>query len=170
MDRDAAPFFMPRELYAGKVKRMSDHPSSPHASDRAKRRRRAAEQRALTARILVCECRDDGVRPFHSAVRALGFEALPCGSLADALREVTRTPFDVVITVIPAITPEQASLLTLLRRSIAAKPLVVVTEDGSLEARVRCQPARPYFFAVPPIPEPELRAILSGAVEAAQRR
>jgi DNA-binding response OmpR family regulator len=148
---------------------MPDRGSSPHASDRAKRRRRAAERLAHAARVLVCECRDDGTTPFHAAVRALGFEALPCSSLADALREAARTPFDVVVTVMPKVTLEQASLLQLLRRGLASTPLVIVSEDSSLEARSRCQPARPYFFAVPPIPEAELRAILSGAVEAAQR-
>ncbi len=148
---------------------MSASGSSPHASDRARRRRRAAEQRAHAARILVCECREDGARPFHAAVRSLGFDALPCGSLDDALREASHTLFDVVVTVLPAVPPESASLLTLLRRSIGATPLVVVSDDASLDARVRCQPARPYFYAVPPLQGPELHAILSGAVEAAQR-
>lgn len=169
MDRDAAPFLMDEGRKTGKVNAMSDHGSSPHASDRARRRRRAAEQRAQAARILVCEYRDDGNQPYHGAVRALGYEAHHCGSLPDALREVTRGPFDVVVVVLPSIPREQASLLQLLRRSIAGTPLVVVTEDGSLEARARCQPARPYFVAVPPIPEAELRAILAGAVEAAER-
>ena len=63
----------------------------------------------------------------------------------------------------------EASLLTLLRRNMGSTSLVVVTDDATLEARVRCQPSRPYFFAVPPIPGPEVRAILSGAVEASQR-
>lgn len=148
---------------------MSDQGSSPHASDRARRRRRAAEIRAHAARVLVCECRQDGASPFRSAVRALGFEASPCSSLADALREATRTPFDAVIAVLPEVTAEQASLLQLLRRSLASTPLVIVSEDGTLEARARCQPARPYYFAVPPVPEAELRAILGGALEAARR-
>jgi hypothetical protein len=52
---------------------------------------------------------------------------------------------------------------------MASTPLVIVSEDGSLETRARCQPARPYYFAVPPIPEAELRAILGGAVETARR-
>lgn len=148
---------------------MANQGSSPHASDRARRRRLAAEQRAQSARILVCECREDGTSPLRAAVRALGYDALPCSSLADALREATRTPFDVVIAVLPQVSAEQASLLHLLRRSLASAPLVVVSDDGSLEARTRCQPARPYYFAVPPISEPELRAILSGAIEVAKR-
>jgi DNA-binding response OmpR family regulator len=148
---------------------MANQGSSPHASDRARRRRLAAEQRAQSARILVCECRDDGTAPLRTEVRALGYDALPCSTLADALREAARTPFDVVIVALPAVSAEQASLLHLLRRSLAAAPLVIVSDDGSLEARARCQPARPYYFAVPPVSEPELRAILSGAVEVARR-
>lgn len=143
--------------------------SSPHASDRAKRRRLAAEQRALSARVLVCECRADGATPLHAAVRALGYEALPCSSLADALRESASTPFDVVISYMPTVGAEQASLLQLLRRGLGTAPLVIVSEDGSLEARALCQPARPYYFAVPPVPDSELRAILSGALEVARR-
>lgn len=148
---------------------MSKAGSSPHASDRAKRRRLAAEQRAHSARVLVCECREDGSTPLHAVVRGLGYEALPCASLADALRESTRAPFDVVISYMPTVTPEQASLLQLLRRGMGSAPLVIVSEDGSLEARTRCQPARPYYFAVPPVSEAELRAILSGALEVARR-
>lgn len=148
---------------------MPNQGSSPHASDRARRRRLAAEQRAHSARILVCECREDGTSPLRAAVRALGYDALPCSSLPDALREATRTPFDVVLTVLPALTPEHARLLQLLRRGIASTPLVIVSEDASLDARARCQPARPYYFAVPPVSESELRAVLAGAVEAAKR-
>lgn len=148
---------------------MSDRGSSPHASDRARRRRRAAEQRAQAARILVCECRDDAVSPFASAVRALGYDAIPCPSLADALREVGRGPFDVVIAVLSSVSAEQAGLLQLLRRNIATTPLVIVTDDGAIESRARCQPSRPYYFAVTPIPDSELRAMLAGAVEASQR-
>ncbi len=148
---------------------MADRESSPHASDRARRRRRAAEQRAHGARVLVCECREDGATPFHATVKAFGFEVHGCASLDDALREVSRDPFDAVIAVLPRVGDAEASLLTLLRRNMGSTSLVVVTDDGSLEARVRCQPSRPYFFAVPPIPEPELRAILAGAVEASQR-
>jgi len=148
---------------------MANEGSSPHASDRAKRRRLAAEQRAQSARILVCECREDGGTPLHATVRALGYEALPCTSLADALRESASAPFDVVVSYMPSVSAEQASLLQLLRRSLGTTPLVVVSEDGSLDARARCQPARPYYFAVPPVSDAELRAILSGALEVARR-
>jgi DNA-binding response OmpR family regulator len=148
---------------------MSERASSPHASDRAKRRRLAAETRAHAARILVCECREDGATPLFASVRALGYEAIPCASLADALRETAKTAFDVVLAALPAVNAEQVSLLQLLRRSHATTPLVLVSEDGSLEARARVQPVRPYFFAVPPVSETELRAILSGAVGAASR-
>jgi CheY-like chemotaxis protein len=148
---------------------MSDRASSPHASDRAKRRRLAAVERAHSARILVCECRDDGTAPFSDTVRALGYTTAPCASLADALRETARTPFDVVITVLRSVDEGQVSLLQLLRRSLASAPLVIVCEDNSLEARSRCQPVRPYYFAVPPLSEGELRSVLSGAVAAAER-
>lgn len=168
MDRDAAPFFS-RGSGSDWSGSMGNAGSSPHASDRAKRRRLAAEQRAHSARVLVCECREDGTTPLHAVVRSLGYEALPCSSLADALRESTRAHFDVVISYMPSITPEQASLLPLLRRGLGPVPLVIVSEDGSLEARTRCQPARPYYFAVPPLSEAELRAILSGALEVARR-
>jgi CheY-like chemotaxis protein len=147
---------------------MSDRPS-PHASARAKRRRRAAEERAQAARVLVCDCGHDGGSPLRALVRGLGYETVPCTSVADAVRESARSPFDVVITALPEVNVEQVSLLQLLRRSLPGTPLVIVSEDNSLAARSLCQPVRPYYFAVPPLSENELRAILSGAAAAAER-
>jgi DNA-binding response OmpR family regulator len=128
----------------------------------------AAEERAHSARILVCECRGDASTPFSDGVRALGYATSSCDSLADALRESARAPFHVVITVLPGLNPEVLSLLQLLRRSLTTTPLVIVCEDNSLEARSLCLPVRPYYFAVPPLSEAELRAILSGAVAASK--
>lgn len=143
---------------------MPDGATPPHASARAKRRRLAAEYRAQTARILVCECREDGATPLFTAVRALGYEAMPSASIADALRESARTAFDAVIADLPAVNAEHVSLLQLLRRSHPSTPLVIVSGDQSLEARALVQPVRPYYFAVAPVSETELRVILSGAV------
>lgn len=148
---------------------MAKRASSPHASSRARRRRLAAEHRAHAARVLVCECRNDGDSPVAAEVRSMGYEAVACASAADALREAARTPFDVVIAAMPAVDGEHVSLLQLLRRGNPATPLVVVSGDQSLEARARIQPVRPYYYAVLPLPQNELRAILSGAVEAASR-
>jgi DNA-binding NtrC family response regulator len=173
MDRDAAPFFVrerdgPGTGAEGSMKSPRD--GSPHASDRARRRRKAAEQRAQAARVLVCEVRDDAASPFVATVRSLGYETIACTTLADALREAAAAPFDVVLAALPTVAAEQGKLLQVLRRSIPGTPLVVVSDDGSLEARRHTQGARPYYFAVPPLSESELRAILSGAVEAADRR
>jgi DNA-binding NtrC family response regulator len=169
MDRDAAPFFSGEAPVKRNDERAAGRTASPHASDRARRRRLAAEERAEAACVLVCESREDGTSPVRTSVRALGFTTVPCSSLDDALRASAKKPFDVVIVVMERVDAERISLLQLLRRSLPSAPLVIVSEDGSLEARALCQPVRPYYFAVPPVPEGELRAILSGAVEVARR-
>ena len=144
--------------------------AAAHASDRARRRRKAAEQRARSSRILICEAPTPQGTPVASAVRALGFEVDDCASLADALRVATVSPCDVLIAVLPCADDEHLSLLGLLRRAQPGTPLVVVSPDGSLEMRVRCQPVRPFYFAVPPIPTEELRAIVNDAIEHAPAR
>lgn len=148
---------------------MVKKPSSPHASSRARRRRIAAENRAHAAHVLVCDCGDEGGAPIASEVRALGYEAVACASPADALREAARVPFDVAIAALHVVDAEHVRLLQLLRRGNPAMPLVVVTRDQSLEARALIQQVRPYFFAVLPLAENELRAILSGALETSLR-
>lgn len=148
---------------------MPDRARPAHPSARAKRRRLAAEQRAHSARVLVCECDGAGALPLLASVRGMGYEPVACTSLADLLRESARAPFDVVVVSLPAVEAGHERLLQLLRRSQPSTPVVVVCADASLEARARIQAVRPYFVAVPPLPDGELCAILSGAIGASSR-
>jgi len=139
-------------------------PPSASSSQRARRRRVAAERAARSARILVCEC-DAGSRPsIGDAVRDLGYEVVAHHSLADALRDVAASPPDLVIASFDQLDHERSSLLGLLRRSAPTVRLVIVTGDGSMSMRLRCQTTRPYYVAVRPLPEGELRSILAGAL------
>lgn len=135
-----------------------------NASDRARRRRRSSERDARTARVLVCENAPELERTVHPAVCELGYDATLCATLADALRETTVQPFDLVMVVLPGADDDRLSLLQLLRRALPNIPLVVVSRDGSLEMRARVQPLRPYYFAVPPLGDDELRAAIKGAL------
>jgi len=135
-----------------------------HPSQRAKRRRVAAEKLARDARILVCET-DLASRPaMADSIRDLGYEVVAIHTLADALREAAVGAFDVIVASLDALDDQRLSLLQLLRRSTSAVPLVIVTADGSLEMRKRCQSARPYYFALRPIASTELRTALTTAL------
>ena len=140
--------------------------SSAHASQRARRRRVAAEQRVKSSRILVCEC-DTAARPATGdVVRDLGYEVVATHTLADALRELAESRFDVVVVSLPTLDDERTSMLQLLRRTEPRIPVVMVTSDGSLSMRARAQESRPYYFAVRPVTVDELRTALAGAAAA----
>lgn len=138
--------------------------SGLHASSRAKRRRLAAETRQREARILVCEHAAPGTPTIRAAIRALGFVAVACNGMGDALRETAETAVDLIIAVLPAGDAAAPKMLQLLRRSAPHTPIVIVSHDTSLEMRGLCQPVRPYFFAVPPLSNEELRVIVNGAL------
>jgi DNA-binding NtrC family response regulator len=124
----------------------------------------AAEKLVRSARILVCEC-DDSARPaIGDEIRGLGYEVVANHTLADALREAHGATFDVLVTSIPAVEEGRLKMLQLLRRALPHTPLVIVTSDGSLAMRTRCQPTRPYYFAVRPLAAGELRTAISGAL------
>ncbi len=149
----------------GTHKPSSGSPKPSHPSAQARRRRVAARRRTLSARILVSEC-DAGARPaIGDVIRAMGCEVIAHHSLADTLREATMGAFDVIVTSLPALTDERLRLLQVLRRATPAVPLVIVTSDGSLEMRRQCQSVRPYYFAVRPLDDAELRTALGGAIE-----
>ena len=144
--------------------RRAGSPRSQHPSQRARRRRVAAEKRTASARILVSES-DRGAKPAVSdVVRGMGYEVIAHHTLADALREATTGNFDVIVASVPTLADEKVRLLQVLRRATPNVPLVIVTSDGSLEMRIRCQSARPFYYAVRPVDEAELRSILTGAL------
>jgi DNA-binding NtrC family response regulator len=148
---------------------MPDRARPAHPSARARRRRLAAEQRAHSARLLVCDCCGERDAPLVASVRGMGYDPVACTSLADLLREAAREPFDALLVSLPAVEAGHERLLQLLRRSQPSTPVVVVCADASLEARARIQAVRPYFVAVPPLRDRELCAILSGALGASTR-
>ena len=149
----------------GSRKPRKTSPTASHPSQQARRRRVAARKQARAAHILVGEL-DAGARPaLGDVVRAMGYEVIAHHSLADTLREATTGSFDVIVTSLPTLTEEKLRLLQVLRRATPQVPLVIVTSDGSLEMRRRCQSARPYYFTVRPLDETELRTVLVGAVE-----
>jgi DNA-binding NtrC family response regulator len=144
--------------------------SSAHASQRARRRRVAAERRVKASRVLVCEC-DPAARPATGdAVRDLGYEVVATHTLADALRELAESGFDVLVVSLPTLDEERTSLMQLLRRAEPRVPIVMVTSDGSLRMRARAQESRPYYVAVRPVTVEELRTVLAGAVTARETR
>jgi len=133
-------------------------------SQRARKRRVAAQRAAKAARILVCDCDTDAPRPVSDDLLKLGYEFVAHHTLADCLREATEAPFDAIVISVPRLLEEKFKLLQLLRRATPGVPLVVVTSDGSLEMRTRCQGVRPLYFAVRPVPLEELRDALKGAL------
>jgi DNA-binding NtrC family response regulator len=140
-------------------------PKASHPSQQARRRRVAARKLARSARLLVCEC-DAKARPaIGDVIRNMGYEVTAHHTLADTLREATTGAFDVIVASVPTLSDEKLGLLQVLRRAMPAVPLVIVTSDGSLEMRRRCQSARPFYFAVRPLDEAEVRSVLVGAVE-----
>jgi DNA-binding response OmpR family regulator len=167
MDRDAAPFTSIRracDLMSGTLRSSGNAASSGNASEKAKRRRLASERDVRSARVLVCENAPELERSVHPAVCDLGYDATLCATLADALRETSVQPFDLVMVVLPGADDDRLSLLHLLRRALPNIPLVVVSAEGSLDLRARVQPLRPYYFAVLPLGDDELRAVLKGAL------
>jgi DNA-binding response OmpR family regulator len=135
-----------------------------HPSQRARRRRVAADKLVRDARILVCET-DLVSRPaVADLIRDLGYEVVAIHTLADALREAAVGAFDVIVASLESLDDQKLSLLQLLRRATAAVPLVIVTADGSLEMRKRCQGARPFYVALRPIADTELRMALTTAL------
>lgn len=162
MDRDAAPYFYPRG--AMNRPRAAQAPDSAHASDRARRRRIAAARTARSSKVLVCEPEDGAAVGMCDAISALGYETVHCQALDDCLRAVTKLTPDAAVVVLADTSETRMSLLQLFRRAIPATPLVLVAPGASLEARARCHELRPYYFAVPPLPMDELRAVMNGAV------
>ena len=126
--------------------------------------RPSAVPAAGMARVLVCENLPGTDSPTVTAVRALGFHAWSCATLADALRETSVTTVDLVIAVLPGADDGRFSMLQLLRRAQPTLPVMLISEDGSLGMRARIQPMRPYYFAVPPVREDELREAIEGAL------
>ena len=137
---------------------------SGNAAEKARRRRIAAERDVRTVRVLVCENAPEQERSVHPALCELGYDATLCATLADALRVISVQPFDLVMVVLPGADDDRLSLLHLLRRASPNIPLVVASAEGSLELRARVQPLRPYYFALLPLGEDELRAVLTGAL------
>jgi DNA-binding response OmpR family regulator len=133
-------------------------------AQQARQSRKAAARVARSARVLVCECDPAAARSAGDEIRDLGYAVVALHTLADALREATVTDFDVVVASVPTLTNEKLSLLQLLRRAKPRVPLVIVTSDQSLAMRTRCQPMRPYYFAVRPLSGDELRDALNGAL------
>ncbi|MFN8586315.1 MAG: hypothetical protein U0704_00805 [Candidatus Eisenbacteria bacterium] len=118
----------------------------------------------------MCEPEGSGAAGVHEAVHALGYETVHCPTLDDTLRSVTRTSADAVLVVLNDASDGAVSLLQLLRRAIPGTPLVLVAPGATLETRARCQALRPYYFAVPPMPADELRAVMQGAVSSQHAR
>lgn len=137
---------------------------SENPSQQARRRRVAAARIARAARVLVCECDPAASRSAGDEIRDLGYEVVALHTLADSLREATVTSFDVIVASVPTLTNEKLSLLQLLRRATPRVPLVIVTSDDSLTMRTRCQPMRPFYFAVRPLAADELRDAMCGAL------
>jgi DNA-binding response OmpR family regulator len=134
------------------------------AAPRVRRRGGPAPAPAPAARVLVCDCDAAAPRPVGDEIRDLGYEVVALHTLADSLREATVTAFDTIVASVPTLTNEKLSLLKLLRRATPQVPLVIVTSDDSLTMRSRCQPIRPYYFAVRPLASEELREALRGAL------
>lgn len=170
MDRDAAPFFFSLRGSMARPRAVQQAPDSQHASSRAKRRRIAAALQARTSSVLVCESASADAPSLRSAIAALGFETIHCPTLDDCLRSTAASQPDVVIVVLPDCPDSSVSLLQLMRRASPSTPLVIVAHNATLETRARCQPLRPYYFAVPPIASDELRAVIHGAIESAAPR
>ncbi len=98
------------------------------------------------------------------AISALGYETVHCHALDDCLRAVTKGTPDAAVVVLTDTSEPRMSLLQLFRRAIPGTPLVLVAPGATLETRARCHELRPYYFAVPPLPLDELRAVMHGAV------
>ncbi len=144
--------------------------ASAHASDRAKRRRLAVARQARQSRVLVCESPTGDAPRLREAIDALGYDTVHCPTLDDCLRIAPQSSPSAVLVELPENSENAFSLLQLLRRALPTTPLVIVAPNASLETRARIHPLRPYYFAVPPVPNDELRAVIQGAVTSQLQR
>ncbi len=144
--------------------------SSSHASDRARRRRLAVARKARASKVLICESPAGDAPRLREAIDALGYDTVHCPTLDDCLRVAPQSSPAAVLVELPDDSENAVSLLQLLRRTLPSTPLVIVAPNASLETRARIHPLRPYYFAVPPVPSDELRAVIQGAVTSQAHR
>ena len=110
------------------------------------------------------------VSGLREAIDALGYDTVHCPTLDDCLRVAPQSSPAAVLVELPDDSENAVSLLQLLRRTLPSTPLVIVAPNASLETRARIHPLRPYYFAVPPVPSDELRAVIQGAVTSQPHR
>ena len=173
MDRDAAPTFSlgetPRSALEPATRRTTagQQPAS-NASDRARRRRVAAEKAGRDARVLLCERAEKG--PLHRLMQQLHFTVVTCHGLEEALRETARQPVDVALIDMERNHDEYVGLLQLLRRALPKTPIVLVLGDPTPAARLATLTVRPFYVAVPPVGADEMAAVLRDALAASRKR
>lgn len=136
--------------------------NASNASDRARRRRVAAEREGESARILVCE-RDPG-GSVQRLVKALHYASVVSDSLEHALQKITQTPVDVAVIAMEQRHEECVGLLQLLRRALPRTPFVLVLDDPTPAARLATLAVRPFYVAVPPVGHDEMASALRDAI------
>jgi DNA-binding NtrC family response regulator len=166
MDRDAAPPFCPRDMESFVMiprEPAGSRAGTHNASDRARRRRLAAQRRAETARVLVC--RTGGSNAVSRIVRGLGYRVSECRTLEDALHEtIGAAPPDAAVLDLATCDAEVEGLLKLLRRALPRTPFVLVLGDASPTARIATLAVRPFYVTVPPVATDELNFALRDAI------
>lgn len=137
------------------------------ASQRAKRRRVAAERQCEGARVLVCEPGRSSA--LAALIRDLHYNVTHCTSLECALRAASPADLDVAVL---AVEPRQASevgLLQLLRRTLPRTPFILQLGDPTPAARLATLEVRPFYVAVPPVGHEEMASALRDAVAQSRR-
>lgn len=173
MDRDAAPSFYPGEQPGSLVSPAPGRTSAgrkpaSNPSDRARRRRVAAERTGRESRLLLCEIPEKG--PVQRLLQQLHFSFVVRHGLDEALRETSTNPVDVAVVVLERSTEERIGLLQLLRRSLPRTPIVLVLDDPTPAARLATLTVRPFYVAVPPVGPDEMAAVLRDALIASRKK
>lgn len=172
MDRDAAPPYLYSEESRRAVLFSPDEyrepPSRrPGASQRAKRRRVAAERKCQDARILVCEPGPGAA--LATLIRDLHYQVTHCRSLECALREASPADLDVAVLAVQPRNTSEVGLLQLLRRTLPRTPFILQLEDPTPAARLATLEVRPFYVAVPPVGHEEMASALRDAVAQSRR-
>ena len=93
-----------------------------------------------------------------------GFELVHCRAVEDLVERVVETRPSAVICQVRPDNEQDLGMLKLLRRVAPTMPLIMLSNEGSLDTQRLMASLRPTYYAVLPVDPDELRDALRGAL------
>ncbi|MBI1747320.1 MAG: response regulator [Acidobacteria bacterium] len=118
----------------------------------------------MLARLLVCGDKSQDVDAIVGLLGQESYQVEVSLQPFDALQKLATSNFNALILSVRAGDSAWLTVISLINTLHAGLPLIVVTDDASLETERAARKGRIFYYLMKPIEEPELKIVVKDAI------